>query len=105
MRDMLKRIGGAASVVGAACAQLYPNQSPLNHTCQLQEPLLSCPSQDPAKVDSCCVETFGGLVLSTQFWNVYTGLEAQGQLLPADTWTLHGLYVHNTLCEATSSRS
>ena len=75
-----------------ASAQLYPNQSPLNHTCALQKPLLSCPPQDPSLVDSCCVETFGGLLLSTQFWDTYTGLESSGQLLPTDTWTLHGLW-------------
>lgn len=84
--------GAAALLATAANAQLYPDQSPLNHTCQLQEPLLSCPSQDPSKVDSCCVETFGGLVLSTQFWNTYTGRESEGQFLPTDTWTLHGLW-------------
>jgi ribonuclease T2 len=87
-------IFGAALLASAASAQLYPGQSKLNHTCQLQSPLLSCPSSDPSKVDSCCVETFGGLVLSTQFWNTYTGGEAQGQLLPTDTWTLHGLWVN-----------
>lgn len=93
MKRTLQQFGAAASVLAAAThAQLYPDQSPLNHTCQLQKPLLSCPSQDPSKVDSCCVETFGGLVLSTQFWDVYTGLESQGQLLPTDTWTLHGLW-------------
>lgn len=43
-------------------------------------------------VDSCCTETFGGLVLSTQYWDTYTGLEDQGQLLPPKTWTLHGLW-------------
>lgn len=43
-------------------------------------------------VDTCCVETYGGLFLSTQFWSTYTGLEDEGQLLPANTWTLHGLW-------------
>jgi ribonuclease T2 len=38
------------------------------------------------------VETYGGLVLSTQFWSTYTGLESKGQLLPANSWTLHGLW-------------
>lgn len=92
MRAVLRN-AAAALLAQTAAAQLYPNQSPLNHTCQLQAPLLSCPSQDPSNVDSCCVETFGGLVLSTQFWDTYTGLESQGQLLPRDTWSLHGLYV------------
>jgi ribonuclease T2 len=31
-------------------------------------------------------------VLSTQYWDTHTGLEAQGQVLPRDTWTLHGLW-------------
>lgn len=99
---------------------LYPGLSDVNHTCVISasssnvcvswtnlcaEPqLLSCPSQNPLDVDSCCTETFGGLVLLTQFWSTYTGLESQGQLLPSDTWTLHGLwpdycngYVNTTL--------
>ncbi|KAK3208418.1 hypothetical protein GRF29_77g663178 [Pseudopithomyces chartarum] len=82
----------AAVLASTASAQLYPDQSPYNHTCELQKPLLSCPPQDPSLVDSCCVETFGGLLLSTQFWSTYTGGESTGQLLPQDTWTLHGLW-------------
>jgi hypothetical protein len=31
-------------------------------------------------------------VLSTQFWDTYTGYESSGQLLPKDSWTLHGLW-------------
>lgn len=68
MRASIAKVGVAALLVGSSSAQLYPGQSKLNHTCQLQKPLLSCPSSDPSKVDSCCVETFGGLLLSTQFW-------------------------------------
>jgi ribonuclease T2 len=89
MHTTFAKAGAAALLVSTAFAQLYPNQSKLNHTCQLQKPLLSCPSSDPSKVDSCCVETFGGLVLSTQFWN--TNADYPGLLLPTDTWTLHGL--------------
>lgn len=92
MRGLVTRTSAACLLASAAQAQLYPNQSALNHTCQLQKPLLSCPEQDASKVDSCCVETFGGLVLSTQFWSTYTGLESQGQVLPTDTWTIHGLW-------------
>ncbi|KAH4934847.1 hypothetical protein HBI79_078060 [Parastagonospora nodorum] len=83
-------VGAVALLARSTSAQLYPGQSNLNHTCQLQQPLLSCPSSDPSKVDSCCVETFGGLVLSTQFWNTNSG--GSGQLLPKDTFTLHGLW-------------
>jgi ribonuclease T2 len=74
-------------------AGLYPNLSPLNHTCALHPPVLSCsPLADPSKSDTCCVETFGGLVLATQFWQTYTGREDAGQINPRDSWTIHGLW-------------
>ncbi|KAK7998152.1 CAMK/CAMK1 protein kinase [Apiospora arundinis] len=77
-----------------AVAGLYPGMSNLNHTCSLVDPVLSCSAgaSDPSAVDTCCTETFGGLVLATQFWNTYTGFESQGQVLPKDAWTLHGLW-------------
>ena len=77
-----------------AYAGLYPGLSTANHTCALADPVLSCSkgAADPAKVDTCCVETYGGLLLQTQFWNTYTGLEAEGQLLPPNSWTIHGLW-------------
>jgi len=82
----------AAAFASAAQASLY-GESNLNHTCLLDPSVLSCSAQaTPNQVDSCCTETFGGLVLSTQFWQTYTGLEAQGQKLPNNTWTLHGLW-------------
>ncbi|KAI0970090.1 ribonuclease T2 family protein [Xylaria arbuscula] len=72
---------------------LYPHLSKANHTCSLVEPVLSCSAgAQPGLTDTCCTETFGGLVLQTQFWSTYTGLEKQGQLLPKDTWTIHGLW-------------
>ncbi|KAF1833049.1 ribonuclease T2 [Decorospora gaudefroyi] len=92
MKSTFSKAGAVAILATSANAQLYPDQSPLNHTCSLQQPLLSCPEQDPSKVDSCCVETFGGLVLSTQFWDTITGRESEGQVLPSDSWTLHGLW-------------
>jgi ribonuclease T2 len=56
-------------------------------------PILSCSSASRSPfLNTCCTETFGGLVLSTQFWSTYTGLESAGQLLPANSWTLHGLW-------------
>lgn len=30
--------------------------------------------------------------LATQFWDTYTGLESEGQILPKGSWTLHGLW-------------
>ena len=76
----------AAAFAASASASLY-GESNLNHTCILSPDYLSCSSQANAStVDSCCVETFGGLFLQTQYWDTYTGLEAQGQLLPAYSW-------------------
>ncbi|KAI1258599.1 ribonuclease T2 [Xylariaceae sp. FL1019] len=78
---------------GQALAGLYPLLSVDNHTCALNTPLLSCSDgAQPGLVDTCCVETYGGLILQTQFWNTYTGLESEGQLLPEDSWTIHGLW-------------
>ncbi|KAI0014387.1 ribonuclease T2 family protein [Xylariaceae sp. FL0662B] len=71
-------------------AGLYPQLGTDNHTCTA---VLSCSEEaQPGLVDTCCVETFGGLILQTQFWNTYTGLESEGQLLPRDSWTIHGLW-------------
>ncbi|KAK5998461.1 Ribonuclease Le2 [Cladobotryum mycophilum] len=82
-----------AASVQLAAAGLYPGITPDNHTCVLAEPVLSCSCEAvPDKVDTCCVETFGGLILQTQFWSTYTGLEAKGQVLPQDSWTIHGLW-------------
>nr|POE87395.1 ribonuclease trv [Quercus suber] len=73
-------------------ASLY-GESNDNHTCILVPDYLSCSSKATASnTDSCCVETFGGLLLQTQFWDTYTGHESEGQLLPANTWTIHGLW-------------
>jgi hypothetical protein len=56
-------------------------------------PYLSCSAKVlPNITDSCCVETYGGLLVSTQCWGAHTDLESQGQLLPRNAWTLHGLW-------------
>ncbi|TVY35747.1 Ribonuclease T2-like 1-A [Lachnellula subtilissima] len=91
--QLLAATAVSSMLVGVSQASLYPGQSNLNHTCQLQTPFLSCSANAyPTITDSCCTETYGGLVLSTQFWNTYTGLESQGQVLPKDSWSLHGLW-------------
>jgi ribonuclease T2 len=83
----------AAAFAATASAALYSGESKLNHTCALVPDYLSCSANaNHTTVDSCCVETFGGLFLQTQFWDVYTGYESQGQLLPSDSWTIHGLW-------------
>ncbi|KAI1821945.1 ribonuclease T2 family protein [Xylaria intraflava] len=72
---------------------LYPGLSTANHSCSLVDPVLSCSKGAQAGlVDTCCAETFGGLILQTQFWDTYTGLESEGQLLPENSWTIHGLW-------------
>ncbi|KAG0707518.1 ribonuclease T2 [Suillus ampliporus] len=45
--------------------------------------------------NSCCNVVQGGLVLQTQLWSTYTGLEHQGQLLPQGSWGIHGLWPDN----------
>ncbi|OHE90369.1 ribonuclease T2 family protein [Colletotrichum orchidophilum] len=82
-----------AGLLRTAAAGLYPGLTTANHTCALVEPILSCScGANPDKVDTCCVETYGGLVLATQFWNTHTGLESEGQKLPANAWGIHGLW-------------
>ncbi|EME82494.1 uncharacterized protein MYCFIDRAFT_189121 [Pseudocercospora fijiensis CIRAD86] len=71
-----------------AHAALYPKTGTSNHTCVLDPAYLSCSAKaNPADVDTCCVETYGGLLLATQFWDVWAD-----KPLPENTWTLHGLW-------------
>ncbi|TFK56687.1 ribonuclease T2 [Heliocybe sulcata] len=70
--------------------ETYPNltacvNAPLTYSCE----------NTTAIANTCCSPTPGGLVLQTQFWSTYTGLEAQGQLLPKNSWTIHGLWPDN----------
>ncbi|UNI21776.1 hypothetical protein JDV02_007732 [Purpureocillium takamizusanense] len=77
-----------------ASAGLYPGITADNHTCALVDPVLSCSCKaTPGKVaDTCCTETYGGLLVATQIWNTFTGLESKGQIYPKDHWTIHGLW-------------
>ncbi|WRT64480.1 uncharacterized protein IL334_001412 [Kwoniella shivajii] len=61
-----------------------------NHTCALTAPIYSCENTTTIQ-DTCCTPT-QGLVLVTQYWDTYTGLESQGSVLPKDSWTIHGLW-------------
>ncbi|KND92985.1 Ribonuclease Le2 [Tolypocladium ophioglossoides CBS 100239] len=83
-----------AALAQLASAGLYPGITPDNHTCALVNPVLSCScNAKPDKVaDTCCTETYGGLLVATQFWNTFTGLESKGQIYPKDSWTIHGLW-------------
>ncbi|GBE77679.1 ribonuclease T2 [Sparassis latifolia] len=68
----------------------YPNIS----ACVGLPSVYSC-ENSTAIQNTCCSPTPGGLVLQTQYWDTYTGLESEGQLLPIDSWTIHGLWPDN----------
>jgi len=80
----------------AALSKLDRAAAGASNTCHNTPPLLSCclsGQPDLAKANPCCLETFGGLVLSTQFWFTHTtGSESSKQLLPRNSFTLHGLW-------------
>ncbi|KAI5821117.1 ribonuclease Trv [Pyronema omphalodes] len=57
--------------------------------------VLSCHA--PSTTDTCCVESPGGLVLLTQFWD-YSPPAG-----PVDSWTIHGLWPDN--CDGTFESS
>ncbi|KJZ79938.1 hypothetical protein HIM_00652 [Hirsutella minnesotensis 3608] len=84
----------ALASVQLAAAGVYPGITTDNHTCARARPILSCsPQAQPQKVDdTCCVETYGGLLVATQFWSLYTGREHEGQVYPKNSWTIHGLW-------------
>ncbi|KAL5533933.1 hypothetical protein ACEPAG_393 [Sanghuangporus baumii] len=84
-------------VVAAPFAVVVARQFSLTSTipslasCLTEPAFYSCENTTTI-LDTCCSPTPGGLVLQTQFWDTYTGLEKQGQLLPRNSWTVHGLW-------------
>lgn len=68
----------------------YPSIS----SCLSQPSVFSCENTTLIK-NTCCSPTPGGLVLQTQYWSTWTGLESQGQKLPKASWTIHGLWPDN----------
>ncbi len=83
-----------ASLALAVKAYQVPATYPNISSCALQTPTFSC-ENTTVIANTCCSPTPGGLVLVTQFWSRYTGLEKQGQLLPKGSWTIHGLWPDN----------
>ena len=69
---------------------IYPDFS----RCSAQPSFYSC-ENTTAITDTCCSPYPGGLLLLVELWDTYTGMEAQGQLLPEGEWTLHGLWPDN----------
>lgn len=68
----------------------YPNLA----ACIREPSFFSCENTTPIR-NTCCSPTPGGLVLQTQFWSTYTGLERRGQKLPKGSWGIHGLWPDN----------
>ncbi|KAJ7361522.1 ribonuclease T2-like protein [Mycena albidolilacea] len=71
-------------------ADTFPDFS----ACLSQPSVYSCENTTQI-ANTCCSPTPGGLVLQTQFWSTWTGLEKQGQRLPKGSWTIHGLWPDN----------
>lgn len=97
---------GSAVLSASAYDQLQhslPSTFPNLTSCAAETLEYSC-ENTTAVQNSCCSVVKGGLVLQTQFWSTWTGLEKKGQLLPKGSWTIHGLwpdncdgYVHNCI--------
>ncbi|KAF9479700.1 ribonuclease T2 [Pholiota conissans] len=71
-----------------------PNTFPQLSACISESSFFSCENTTTIS-NTCCSPTPGGLVLQTQFWDTFTGLEKKGQLLPKNSWTIHGLWPDN----------
>jgi len=84
----------AADLSGRGGFLSVPNTFPDLKACVNQPLEFSC-ENTTAIQNTCCSPTPGGLVLQTQFWSIWTGLEKQGQLLPKGSWTIHGLWPDN----------
>ncbi|KAF7981115.1 hypothetical protein HWV62_34837 [Athelia sp. TMB] len=84
----------AGSATASQLSYSLPNTFPNLAKCASENLQYSC-ENTTVVTDSCCSIVQGGLVLQTQFWSTYTGLEKEGQLLPKGSWTIHGLWPDN----------
>lgn len=82
------------AVAGIPESRKFPDTFPAILSCASQPSVYSCENTTPI-TNTCCSPTPGGLVLATQFWSTYTGLEDKGQKLPKGAWTIHGLWPDN----------
>ncbi|KAH8835468.1 ribonuclease T2 [Flagelloscypha sp. PMI_526] len=83
----------AASLLTSAYAHSVPPTYANFSACATIPSFFSCENTEPV-VNTCCTPT-QGLVLATQFWSTWTGLEREHQLLPKNSWTIHGLWPDN----------
>jgi ribonuclease T2 len=86
--------GFSALSVSLATRDAFFSTHPSLASCSSQPSFFSCENTTVIE-NTCCSPTPGGLVLQTQFWFTYTGLENDGQLLPEESWTIHGLWPDN----------
>ncbi|KAI6031407.1 ribonuclease T2 [Pisolithus microcarpus] len=84
-----------AAVLLAASERTTFRRHTLNIQACVALPLQYSCENTTALTNSCCNVVKGGLVLQTQYWDTYTGLEFYGQLLPSGSWTIHGLWPDN----------
>ncbi|KAI0308184.1 ribonuclease T2 [Multifurca ochricompacta] len=90
----LSTLAAAQAVANRLRPFSLPNTYPNIAAC-VNEPLVFSCENTTVIQNTCCSPTPGGLVLQTQFWDTYTGLENHGQLLPRNSWTIHGLWPDN----------
>ncbi|TFK77339.1 ribonuclease T2 [Pluteus cervinus] len=79
---------------GPAQSQFVIESTASLQSCRSAPVVYSCEATE-AIANTCCITTPGGLILQTQFWSTWTGLEKKGQKLPKDSWTIHGLWPDN----------
>jgi len=87
-------VSAVSAVPDTTSLSLVPNTFPNITACLSQPSVFSCENTTQI-ANTCCSPTPGGLVLQTQFWSTWTGLEKQGQKLPKGSWTIHGLWPDN----------
>jgi len=92
---LLVLTSGLLSVQGFKRSHLPVLNTFPNITACVNQPMTFSCENTTIITDTCCSPTPGGLVLQTQFWDTFTGLEQEGQILPKDSWTIHGLWPDN----------
>ncbi|KAJ7246310.1 ribonuclease T2 [Mycena haematopus] len=89
-------LGMLASVAASDTSfSLVPDTFPNFSACLSQPSVFSCENTTQIANTCCSRRPAGPLVLQTQFWSTWTGLEKQGQKLPKGSWTIHGLWPDN----------
>ncbi|KAL1985807.1 hypothetical protein VTN96DRAFT_7299 [Rasamsonia emersonii] len=79
----------ALGLLALSAAQLFNGAHAGVKSCPANSPVSCSSSSSKSSSGSCCLESPGGLLLQTQFWDTdpVTG--------PTDSWTIHGLWPDN----------